>query len=99
MAEQVEKKTYTAEEIKVLAPRYKGKPENFDPSRKGKTQRQPPKQQKLHAPKTNMPPPPTHLQQKETPQKNESLISEAIFGIDVTVTEIANYSKIVDRNI
>lgn len=47
-----------------------------------------------------MPPAQTHLQTKETPQRNESIIFEAIFGIDVSVTEIAlrqsfaaNYSK------
>lgn len=31
---------------------------------------------------------PTHPQTKTTPQTNESIISEAIFGIDVSVTEI-----------
>jgi hypothetical protein len=54
-------------------------------------------------PKTSLVTPPTHLQTKASPQRNNPIISEAIFGVDVIVTEIAprqtfaaNYSKIVD---
>jgi hypothetical protein len=43
MKMEAEKKTYSAEEIAKIAPRYKGKPENFDPTRFGK-RREPPKQ-------------------------------------------------------
>lgn len=36
MAEIKEKKIYTTDEIKRLAPGYKGKAENFDPAKTGK---------------------------------------------------------------
>lgn len=104
--EKVEKKIYTAEEIKAIAPNYRGKPENFDPNRKkgmGKKVEQNPKSSVPPKIKSIEVPKPTHLQEKATPQRNESIISEAIFGVDVSVTEIAprqsfasNYSKIVD---
>ncbi|KAL1489198.1 hypothetical protein ABEB36_014131 [Hypothenemus hampei] len=49
------------------------------------------------------PPPPTNLQTKESAQRNESIISESIFGVEVSVVEIAprqsfaaNYAKVVD---
>lgn len=90
-------KTYTIDEIKQIAPRYKGKPENFKPGFKR------PKAESK--PRTNVLPAPTHINigSKPTEQRNESIISESIFGVDITVTEIApkqsfatNLSKIQD---
>lgn len=93
------KATYSKEEIAKIAPGYRGKPENFDPSKKGK--RGPPKPITRLGPKTDKVTPPTHLQTKSTPQRNDPIISEAIFGVDVSVTEIlprqyfhANYVKL-----
>lgn len=93
-----EKKVYSTEEIQKIAPGYKGKPENFDPAKGKKRFVQKPKGER----KTTLPPP-SNLNATPTPQRNDSIISEAIFGIDVTVTEIAprqvfsaNYAKIVD---
>jgi hypothetical protein len=36
MKMEAEKKTFSAEEIAKIAPRYKGKHENFDPTKVGK---------------------------------------------------------------
>lgn len=97
-------KTYTAEEIKLIAPRYKGKPENFKPG--FKKEKKDVKVPKVPKEERNITiPPPTHANtgSKPTEQRNESIISEAIFGVDITVTEIApkqsfstNFSKIQD---
>nr|WPV71142.1 MAG: putative capsid protein [Ips partiti-like virus 1] len=93
-----EKKMYTSEEIQKIAPGYKGKPENFNPA-KGKKRPVP----KPKGERKSTLPPPTNTNAPPTPQRNESIISEAIFGIDVTVTEIAprqvfsaNYAKLVE---
>lgn len=89
--------------MRKLAPNYKGKPENFNPdpkTRVGKT-----KTNKRNGPKSPELAPPTHLDANKnpTPQRNESIISEAIFGVDVSVVAIApleefnvNLSKIID---
>lgn len=95
-----EKKVYTIEEVKKIAPGYRGKLENFDPMKIGK--RRAPQTKPKEKRDTTLPPP-TNVGFTPTAQRNESIISEAIFGIDVTVTEIAprqsfaaNYSKLVD---
>lgn len=60
---------------------------------------------KRNGPKSPELAPPTHLEANKnpTPQRNESIISEAIFGVDVSVVAIApleefnvNLSKIID---
>ena len=93
-------------EIKRLAPGYRGKAENFDPSKKGKKREAPQRSKataKTTGPSSGELPLPTHLQKAPTPQRNDSIISESIFGIDVSVTEIeprqefnASYNRIVD---
>ncbi|PNF36255.1 hypothetical protein B7P43_G08463 [Cryptotermes secundus] len=99
---------YTKEEIAQLAPRYRGKPENFDPSKK----RPPgPILKKIEAPKKKLgPASPTMTRgsevdkpQKSTPQRNDSIISKSIFGVDVCIVPIeprqnfqTNLSKIDD---
>lgn len=50
MAEAEAKKVYTKEEIAKLAPGYRGNPENFDPSKKGR--KSTPKQKSNAGPKT-----------------------------------------------
>jgi hypothetical protein len=88
------KKVYTADEIKKIAPRYRGKVENFDPERVGKKILVPPKPEKSgrkkSGPATDVMVRGSHVgvEQKPTPQRNEPIISEAIFGVDVHVTAI-----------
>lgn len=93
------------DEIRKLAPTYRRKAENFDPMKVGKKDAPPrPKDvAKRPGPTSGDLPPPTNPQTSPTPQRNESIISEAIFGIDVTVTEIAprqeftaSYNRIID---
>jgi hypothetical protein len=85
----------------IRAPFYKGKPENFDQKKIGKKAPPP----KRLGPKSPNPTPPSRVNtpQTPTPQRNEPIISEAIFGVDITVYEIkprqnfeANYSKLPD---
>lgn len=87
----METKTYTMEEIKRVAPNYRGKPENFNPDKVGKRNpRPPPKPQpNKNGPKSPELAPPTHLSTKSSGQRNESIIAESIYGVDVRVTEIA----------
>lgn len=106
-------KQYTPEEIAKLAPHYKGKPENFDATKIGKARKKggtdnskktnPESTQQK--PKTKMESRPVAQFQEAnktpTPQKNHSLLSEAIFGPEVTVVPIepkqefaASYSAI-----
>lgn len=66
--------------IKRTAPGYRGKPENFDLTKFGKRNIPKPPPKSKAGPKSPMLPPPSHLQSKESPQKNDSLITEAIFG-------------------
>lgn len=109
--EQV-KKAYTSDEIKRIAPGYRGKPENFDPTKVGKKSErasQKPKDAVKTIPKPGPTsgdlPAPTRPQREPTAQRNESIISESIFGIDVSVTEIAprqefnaSYNRLVDMS-
>lgn len=99
MADQ---KVYTKEEIKKIAPNYRGKPANFKPNfRKDKeVSGNPPKR---NGPQSPVLPPPGHLQTTEGVQRNEPIIAESIFGVDVSVTEIqprqnfsCNYAKLID---
>lgn len=87
-ANPTEKKTYTLDEIKKLAPGYRGKAEKFDPAKAGK-KKQPPTRSKL-GPKSPNVPPPQALDKGASPtaQRNDLILSESIFGVDITVTEI-----------
>jgi hypothetical protein len=96
-----DKRITSVEELRKVTPFYKGKPENFDPKKIGKKI---PPQKKL-GPKSPAPTPPSRINmpQTPTPQRNEPMISEAIFGVDITVFEIeprqnfeADYSKLPD---
>lgn len=82
------KKVYSLQEIKKMAPRYRGKPENFDPAKVGK---KPALKQKTIGPKR--PELPTPFKQGEIAQPNvkntEPVISDAIFGVRITVFDIA----------
>lgn len=105
-----EKKSYSVEEIKKIAPNYRGKAENFNPDKAGKrsSKPQPKVTERKDAGKTKSSsdiPPPAHINtpQTPTPQRNESIISEAVFGADVAVIPIdprqnfaSSYAKIVD---
>lgn len=106
------KKVYSSDEIKKLAPGYRGKPENFNPMKVGKKKTEPkekPKakpQQPQRGPTSPELPPPTNLQKTATSQRNDLIISESIFGVDVTVTEIAprqefraSYQRVVDMSL
>lgn len=76
------KKEYTSEEIAKIAPHYKGKPANFDPSKVGKGKRKPQSTASTPSVSSNRvkPPPITKLPTPEllhrnvnpTPQKNHS---------------------------
>jgi hypothetical protein len=104
-----EPKVYSIDEIKRIAPGYRGKPQNFDPTRVGKKDEKRAQKPKEH-PKQQRPgptspelPPPTNPQRAPTSQRNESIISESIFGVDVSVTEIAprqefsaSYNRVID---
>jgi hypothetical protein len=78
-----EKNIYSVEELRKVAPFYKGKPENFDPKKIGKKAPPP----KRLGPKSPNPTPPSRVNMPHTPtpQRNEPIISEAIFGVDITV--------------
>lgn len=95
---------FNVDEIKQIAPRYRGKPENFRADKVGK-RNDPPRtrQGQRHGPTSPEVEPPKflHLNKNPTPPRNESLVSEAIFGVDVTVVPInprqsfsANYSQL-----
>jgi hypothetical protein len=82
-------KVLTVDEIKRIAPRYRGKPENFKLERVGKP-RQPPEQTPIkekRGPKSDVPVRGAHAddEQHPTPKRNDLIISEAIFGVDVHV--------------
>lgn len=86
--QQAEKKVFNADEIKQLAPGYRGKPENFDVAKVG---RKPRTNKKILGPKSPnvVPPLMTNTPQIKGVQRNESLITDAVFGIGVSVAEIA----------
>lgn len=106
----IEKKSYSLEEMRKIAPNYRGDPKNFDPEKLGKRNPRPtPKpmaRKESTKPKLSGEiPTPAHINtpQTPTPQRNESIISEAIFGADVSVIPIdprqnfaSSYAKIVD---
>jgi len=101
MSGDQEKNVLTRDDIAKIAPHYRGKPENFDPAKVSKKKAPMPK--RTQGPKGPGVTPPTNLNQgTPTPQKNESMLSEAIFGPDVYVTEIhaaetfsASYAKLI----
>jgi hypothetical protein len=100
-ANKAEEKVYSVEELRKVAPFYRGKPENFDPKKIGK--KTPPKPRLGPKSPNATPPSRLGLSQTPTPQRNEPIISEAILGVDITVHEIeprqnfeANYSKLPD---
>jgi hypothetical protein len=81
-------KTYT-DNIKKMVPNYRGKPKDFDPARIWKKSPWPTRTNPRVGPKSSSVPAPTHLQTKSIPQKNESILTDAIFGTDVCVVEAA----------
>lgn len=92
---EVEKKVYTAEEVKKLAPKYKGKPENFDPAKVG-TKKTPKQDKGPVQVKEKAVPKPNNMEKAATPtpQKNSPLWAEAIFGIDVSVRELRTEEEV-----
>lgn len=75
------------EEIRKIAPGYRGKPEKFDPAKVGKGSAPPkPKTE----PASAAVPSPSALDKAKTPtpQKNTPLWADSIFGIDVAVREL-----------
>lgn len=87
MNQQQQKKIYTHEEIKKIAPGYRGKPDRFDPANVG---RKPAPQRKAKGPTSPEVTPPTALDKaaKPTPPKNSPMWAESVFGIDVAVREL-----------
>jgi hypothetical protein len=87
MANQQDKKVYTAEEIRKLAPGYRGKIENFDFKRIG--QKPKPKARTLGS-KSPLVTPPGALERNRNPteQKNDLMLQDSIFGVEVTVIPI-----------
>jgi hypothetical protein len=88
-----EPKVFTKDEIAILAPRYRGKPENFNPNKKRPpgpiVRKRNPQQQKLGPTSPNVVPgSEVNTPQKPTAQRNESIIAESIFGVDVCVVPI-----------
>ncbi|UPT53710.1 MAG: hypothetical protein 4 [Bactrocera dorsalis orbivirus isolate Zc] len=86
--EAKQEKLYTAEEIKKIAPGYRGKPENFKLGYKpndSKTKQS--KGSKSQVVKTTKP---TQLEEAKnpTPQRNQPLWAESVFGVDVSVREL-----------
>ncbi|APG78157.1 Capsid [Hubei tetragnatha maxillosa virus 8] len=98
-------KVLTRDEIAKVNPNYRGKPENFKPNHK----RGPQQQRRRTGPKGPEVPPPRHkdVPQTPTPQRNDSIIAEAIFGVNVSVQPIeplqnfqisnANYIPLVNE--
>lgn len=94
-----DKTVYTSEEVAKIAPQYRGRPENFDPTKLGKGRRKPqPTGRPTSEGQHRVKPPPIlklpipellHLNVNLTPQKNHSLLEESIFGCEVTVVPIA----------
>lgn len=101
MAEHVPR-VYTKEEVERLCPAYKGRPENFNPNRTKKVATAAKPKGGPASPKVT-PPTQQHRNVNPTPQRNEPLYAEAIFGTDISVVELAplqsitpNLSKTVD---
>jgi hypothetical protein len=89
MAEQ---QVLTIDEIRKIAPRYKGKPENFRRDKVGKprSKEQPTVKKEKIGPKSDQAVKGEFVdrEQKPTPQRNNSIILDSIFGIDVHVVPI-----------
>ncbi|UPT53746.1 MAG: hypothetical protein 4 [Bactrocera dorsalis orbivirus isolate Bt] len=85
--EAKQEKLYTKEEIKKIAPGYRGKPENFKLNFKAKDSKPQPKGSKSQVVPTTKP---TQLEEAKnpTPQRNQPLWAESIFGVDVSVREL-----------
>lgn len=83
----MEPKRYTAEEIKKIAPGYRGKPENFNPDKAGKGRAPAQKQKRSIAAKLPAPTQ-TEATERPTPQKNTPLWEDAVFGIDTSCREL-----------
>ncbi|CAB3232075.1 unnamed protein product [Arctia plantaginis] len=83
-----DKKIYTPEEIKKIAPGYRGKPEKFDPAKVGKKREGQPN--KKQGPTSSKVPAPTATDKaaNPTPPKNAPMWAESVFGIDVAVREL-----------
>ncbi|KAJ8728934.1 hypothetical protein PYW07_006630 [Mythimna separata] len=96
MNKQHEKRLYTPEEIKKIAPGYRGKAQNFDPSKIGKKSELPQKKQGPASPKVPAPTA-TDKAANPTPPKNTPLWADSIFGIDVAVREL-NVNQEVSPN-
>ena len=81
------------EEIRKLAPGYNGKPENFDPNKAGRKAM--PKTKSPNAPKSAALPAPTALDRNAVPteQRNELLLEDSIFSMDVTIIPIQPIEK------
>lgn len=98
------KKTYTEEEVRRIAPSYRGKIENFKIDKVGQKRKPRPTKQRI-GPKSDKPHEGSHfrVEQKPTPQRNDSIISESVFGVDTHIIEIepiqtfmASHSKLPD---
>jgi hypothetical protein len=87
MENQKEKKVYTMDDVRRLAPGYKGKLENFDPKKAGRKAQ--PKTKWPNFPKSAVTAP-TGLEKNAVPteQKNELLLEYSIFGMDITIIPI-----------
>lgn len=85
-------KVHSVDQIMKIAPGYRDKPENFDLSKiKGKPSSS--KAQSKLGPSTDKVPQPKFLNEPQTPtettpQKNNLMINEGIFGIGVSITLI-----------
>lgn len=94
-----ERKVMSPEEIRRIAPGYRGKAENFDPERVGKPRGKPKRDAKRSSQakgpqSAEVPAPMVDMSTSQpTPQRNESIISEAIFGVDVRVTPITPHEN------
>ena len=87
MVAQPQKKEYSAEEVRKLAPGYRGRLENFDLKKVGQ---KPKPRARASGPKSSLVTPPGALTRNSNPteQKNELMLSESIFGVYVTIVPI-----------
>lgn len=87
MEKPQEPKIYSKEEIRKIAPGYRGRPENFDPTKVGKKSAPSKKAKGPASPEVT---PPTALDKaaKPTPPKNAPMWADAVFGIDVAVRRL-----------
>jgi len=81
------KKEYSVEEIRKMAPGYRGRPENFDLKKVGQ---KPKPRARPAGPRSPLVTPPTALARNANPteQRNELMLTESIFGVDVTIIPI-----------